>query len=76
MAVNQMYDENEAAEYLGCSVAALQKWRVLRKGPTYVKVGRLVRYREADLVAFLDANCVQPGLCTECNRAPHLTRCD
>jgi len=60
MQMNRMIDEKEAGEYLGCSVAALQKWRLLGKGPAYVKVGRLVRYREADLVAFLDANCVQP----------------
>ena len=61
MTVNQMYDEREAAEILNCSVAALQKWRLQRKGPVYVKVSRLVRYSEADLAAFLDANRVQPA---------------
>ena len=60
MAVNQMYDEKETAEFLGCSVAALRKWRLLGTGPAYVKVGRLVRYREDDLVAYLDANRVEP----------------
>jgi len=57
----QMHDENEAAELLGCSVAALRKWRLLRKGPVYIKISRLVRYSEADLAAFLDANRVQPA---------------
>jgi hypothetical protein len=51
-----MKNEKEAAVILGCSVAALRKWRLLRKGPTYCKVGRLVRYAQADLLAFLDAN--------------------
>ena len=60
MEMNRMFDEKQAAEFLGCSVAALQKWRLLRKGPAYVKVGRLVRYRETDLIAYLDAHCVQP----------------
>ena len=60
MAINQMYNENEAAEILGCSVAALQKWRLLRKGPAYIKVSRLVRYSEADLATYLDANRKQP----------------
>ena len=57
----QMHDETEAAEILGCSVAAMQKWRLLRSGPAYVKVGRLVRYAEADLLAYLEANRVEPA---------------
>lgn len=59
--VNKLIDERETAERLGCSVAALRKWRLLGKGPAYAKIGRLVRYAEADLVAFLDANRVQPA---------------
>jgi hypothetical protein len=58
--MNKLRDERETAELLSCSVAALRKWRLLGKGPTYRKIGRLVRYDEADLVAYLDANCVQP----------------
>ena len=46
------------AEVLGCSVAALRKWRLLGNGPAYVKVGRLIRYAETDLRAYLDANRV------------------
>ena len=57
-----MLNESEASQVLGCSVAALRKWRCLgNKGPAYVKVGRLVRYSDADLAAFLDANRVQPA---------------
>ena len=55
-----MKNEKEAAIVLGCSVAALRKWRLLGKGPTYCRVGRLVRYSEADLAAYLDANRVEP----------------
>ena len=56
-----MKNEKQAAEILGCTVSALRKWRLLRKGPVYVKVSRLVRYSEADLAAFLDANRVEPA---------------
>jgi hypothetical protein len=57
-----MKKEQEAAEMLGCSVAALRKWRLLgNSGPAYVKVGRLVRYAEGDLQAYLDAHRVQPA---------------
>jgi hypothetical protein len=57
---NQLYSEKQAAQILCCSVAALRKWRLLGTGPAYVKVGRLVRYREADLMAYLDANRIEP----------------
>ncbi len=59
--VDKLIDEKEAAEILGCTVSAMRKWRFLGKGPAYCRVGRLVRYSEADLAAFLDANRVQPG---------------
>jgi hypothetical protein len=58
--IKHLIDEREAAKALCCSVAALRKWRLLGKGPAFCKVGRLVRYAEADLAAFLDANRVQP----------------
>jgi helix-turn-helix protein len=56
-----MKNEKEAAMILGCSVAALRKWRLLGKGPTYCKIGRLVRYGEADLAAFIDAHRIDPA---------------
>ena len=55
-----MKNEKEAAEMLGCTVSALRKWRLLGRGPTYCKVGRLVRYAESDLQEFLAANRVEP----------------
>jgi hypothetical protein len=55
-----MKNEKEAAIVLGCSVAALRKWRLLGKGPAYCKVGRLVRYAAGDLQAYLEAHRVQP----------------
>jgi predicted DNA-binding transcriptional regulator AlpA len=54
-------NEREAAEVVGCSVALMRKWRLFREGPPYVKIGRLVRYRQADLDAFLDAHLVATG---------------
>jgi excisionase family DNA binding protein len=43
----------EVAERLGISTATLATWRCTKRYPlSYVKVGRLVRYRIADLDAF------------------------
>lgn len=47
--------ERETAEYLNISHRTLQKLRVVGGGPQYVKIGRSVRYRAADLDAFLTA---------------------
>ena len=48
----QLLDTNEAAEYLGISKNTLYEWIIQRKVP-YVKVGRLVKFREEDLEAWL-----------------------
>ncbi len=43
----------DVAERLGVSTATLATWRCTKRYPlTYVKVGRLVRYRAADVDAF------------------------
>ena len=43
----------EVAERLGVSAATLATWRCTKRYPlSYVKVGRLVRYRITDLDAF------------------------
>jgi len=52
-------NEQQAAQVLGCSVALLRKWRMTKEGPSYLKIGRLVRYSEGDLEAYLEANRVQ-----------------
>ena len=56
---NVLYDEEAAGKYIGgtdspVSSRTLQRWRLEGVGPTYVKLGRLVRYRQADLDTFLD----------------------
>ena len=59
--MNPMMDEREAAKVLGCSVALLRKWRLYRQdpecqGPAYCKIGRLVRYSQADIAAFIEGH--------------------
>ena len=46
----------EAASYLGLKPCTLEKWRCVGGGPVYRKIGKAVRYTEADLSAFLDAS--------------------
>ena len=58
---SNVLNEHEAASMLGCSAALLRKWRRLGDGPSYSKLGRLVRYRQEDIQAFLEAHRVEPG---------------
>jgi predicted DNA-binding transcriptional regulator AlpA len=37
----------------GVSVSTLEKWRVAGIGPRFLKLGRLVRYAEADIESWL-----------------------
>ena len=56
----QTVNEIEAGQIVGLTPKALQSRRWRGEGPAYIKVGRLVRYRMSDLLAFLEANTRQP----------------
>ena len=49
------YDTQGAAHYVGVARQTLEKWRVAGGGPVFYKIGALVRYRQADLDAWLDS---------------------
>lgn len=40
-----LLNEHEVAAYLKISVASVRRWRMLRTGPRFVKIGAAVRYR-------------------------------
>lgn len=44
----------ELAKFYGVSVATVRKWRILGKGPKWIKLGSLVRYTIEDAQAFLE----------------------
>ena len=62
-----------AADLLGLSSRTLQAWRGKNTGPAFVRVGRAVRYRRRDLIAWMDANTVR-SLAGEPDSS--LTHCD
>ena len=53
-------DEKQAAAYVNLSVKTLQARRAAHKAPAFLKIGRSVRYRMADLETFLAACRVDP----------------
>jgi predicted DNA-binding transcriptional regulator AlpA len=44
--------EREAAALLGLSAKTLQRWRWIKQGPKFVKLGGAVRYSIRDLEEF------------------------
>ncbi len=56
-----MLDQDAAAVVLGMkNPRTLAAWRLRRQGPAYVRLGTCVRYRRADLAAFIAAGRVDP----------------
>jgi hypothetical protein len=47
--------EDEVSNRLNVSVASLRRWRLQKRGPLFIKVGFLVRYRPEDLESWLAA---------------------
>ena len=50
----------KTAKALGVKVQTLANWRSDQQGPRYVKVGRLVYYRRADISAWLASQIRDP----------------
>lgn len=48
--------EDQLADRWQCSVKKLQNDRLTGRGPNYVKLGRSVRYRFSDVLAYEEAN--------------------
>lgn len=44
-------------------ISWLRKMRRLGGGPPFLKIGKMVRYRRADVEAFLAAHLVEPHKC-------------
>jgi predicted DNA-binding transcriptional regulator AlpA len=51
----RLLNEHEVADSCSISVLTLRKWRSQKRGPQYVKIGALVRYRPDDVDAWIVA---------------------
>jgi predicted DNA-binding transcriptional regulator AlpA len=51
--VTRLHDEYEVAEMLGVSVGTVRRWRLFGKGPKFLKLGVLVKYRISDVERWL-----------------------
>ena len=72
-----LFDEDAAGKYIGgsqspVSTRTMQRWRLEGVGPTYVKLGRLVRYRQSDLDTYLDEHVCTSTSCVSAVQAGSL----
>lgn len=51
--INNLLNEHDVARITGLSVASVRRWRLLRQGPKYLKIGSAVRYRAEDIASWL-----------------------
>lgn len=51
----KLWSVGEVAAYLGVPVRTLYSWNYLGRGPRPYRVGRYLRYRPAEVEAWLDA---------------------
>jgi predicted DNA-binding transcriptional regulator AlpA len=50
-----LLNEHDVARVTGLSVASVRRWRLLRQGPTFIKIGAAVRYRPEDISTWLQS---------------------
>jgi predicted DNA-binding transcriptional regulator AlpA len=54
--MERILNQKEVAKLLGVSTRTLERHRVAGTGPRYTVLGKLVRYRQCDLVEYIDLN--------------------
>lgn len=60
--ISDLSDEKAAADFLGVATGTLSVWRSTgRYNLPFIKVGRKVRYRKSDLLAWLERRTRENG---------------
>lgn len=55
----EILNERQVQETYGLGIPYLRRARRERRGPRFLKLGKLVRYRRADIEAYLAAHAVE-----------------
>jgi predicted DNA-binding transcriptional regulator AlpA len=53
--LQELLNEHQVAQLVALSVASVRRWRLLRQGPRYLKIGSAVRYRPEDIGAWIES---------------------
>jgi predicted DNA-binding transcriptional regulator AlpA len=53
--LEELLTEQDIARMTGMSLASVRRWRLLKRGPRFIKLGAAVRYRFADVQSWLES---------------------
>ena len=53
--LDPLLSEREVARIAGVSIVTVRRWRLLRAGPRYLKIGSAVRYKPEDISILLES---------------------
>jgi predicted DNA-binding transcriptional regulator AlpA len=59
--LEELLNEHDVARITGLSIASVRRWRLLRQGPRFLKIGAAVRYRTEDIRSWLESRPVGGG---------------
>jgi predicted DNA-binding transcriptional regulator AlpA len=59
--LQSLLNEFDVARITGLSVASVRRWRLLRQGPKYLKIGAAVRYKPKDVSAWRESRLSRGG---------------
>ncbi|MBM3756929.1 MAG: helix-turn-helix domain-containing protein [Acidobacteria bacterium] len=51
----ELLTERDIARLTGLSVASVRRWRLIKAGPPYRKIGAAVRYKPEEVAAWIDS---------------------
>ena len=58
---DEIMSGDQTGEFLGVPAGTLANWRYQGRGPRFYKVGKHVRYRKSDVLAWLEENAREPA---------------
>lgn len=59
MVIPRYLNERQVADMTGLAVQTLRNWRFQRRGISYLKTGRSIRYSLADVVRFMERQRIE-----------------
>ncbi len=53
--LSHLLNDRQVAELLGVSLATVRRWRLLNRGPRFLKLGASCKYRASDVANWLES---------------------
>jgi len=51
---DKLMSTSEVATYLNVSIDTIRRWRYIRRGPAFLRIGKVCRYRQSQVDAWIE----------------------